>query len=451
MSRCELQNPACLDAAGAAAAIRRGEMSSEALVAACLKTIAQKEEAIGAWAHLDPELALAQARAADARLQAGKSVGSLHGVPIAVKDIFDTADLPTENGSPVFTRRCPEQDAACVALLRAGGAVILGKTVTTELALLTPAKTRNPHNLEHTPGGSSSGSAAAVAAGMVPAALGSQTAGSLIRPASYCGVFAFKPTLGLIPRAGVLMQSHTLDTVGVYGRSVDDLALLADCMIGFEPGDAVSFRYRGARLFDAVRAKLSAPPRFAFVRTPAWSQTTPSLRAAYDELATALGARVTEIDIPVLADVIEAQRIIQLVENARYYGPLMRADPELLSDGLKERLRTGLAVAADDYDRALKVGAPAYAQVVHAIDGFDAILTPATAGPAPAGLTSTGTPIFNGLWTYLGMPAVSLPLLEAEGLPLGVQLVGRRREDAVLLAVARAFTDELGPRPPLIN
>ena len=218
---------------------------------------------------------MAQARAADAALASGSAIGPLHGVPVGIKDIFDTADFPTENGCPIFAGRRPTTDAACVSLLRAAGAVVLGKTVTTELALLTPAKTRNPHNLAHTPGGSSSGSAAAVASGMVPAALGSQTAGSLIRPASYCGVHAFKPTLGMIPRAGVLMQSHTLDTVGIYGRSVDDLALLADAMAAFEPGDAVSYERDGPALLATARQEPPAPPRFAFVKTPAWGDADP--------------------------------------------------------------------------------------------------------------------------------------------------------------------------------
>ncbi|MEO8420586.1 MAG: amidase, partial [Hyphomicrobium sp.] len=221
MSRPRLTDPTSLSTTAAAEAIRHGELTSVALVTACLDRIAAHEGNVQAWEYLDPELALAQARDADAAFRAGEASGALHGVPIGVKDIFDTADMPTENGSPIFSGRRPDRDATCVAALRSAGAVILGKTVTTELALLTPAKTRNPHNLTHTPGGSSAGSAAAVADHMVPAALGSQTAGSIIRPASFCGVYGFKPTLGLVPRSGVLMQSHTLDTVGVYGRSVE--------------------------------------------------------------------------------------------------------------------------------------------------------------------------------------------------------------------------------------
>jgi Asp-tRNA(Asn)/Glu-tRNA(Gln) amidotransferase A subunit family amidase len=437
MSRPELSDPSALDAAGAAEAIARGEITSEALVRACLKRIAEREEDIEAWATIDPDLAIAQARQADAALKAGQSPGPLAGVPIGVKDIFDTADMPTENGCPIFAARRPETDAACVALLRAAGAVILGKTVTTELALLTPAKTRNPRNLEHTPGGSSAGSAAAVAASMVPAALGSQTAGSVIRPASFCGVYGFKPTLGLVPRAGVLMQSHTLDTVGVLGRSLEDLALLTDCMIAFEADDAVSYRYKGPALRDAALQTPSRAPRFAFIKTPAWADADPAMQAAFEPFVEALGDYVAEIDIPILADVIEWQRIVQLAENAYYYGPLLRQDPGLLSDGLKARLDAGLKVDVQSYIQALASREAAYRTVARVLDTCDAILTPAAPGPAPKGFASTGNPVFNGLWTYLGMPAVSLPLLEAEGLPLGVQLVGKRRDDAHLLCTAR--------------
>ena len=265
-----MPDPTTLTVTAAADAIRKGELASEALVRACLDRIAAREDDVQAWAHLDPELALAQAREADAALRAGEATGALHGVPVGVKDIFDTADMPTENGSPIFAGRRPERDATCVAALRDAGAVIMGKTVTTELALLTPAKTRNPRNLAHTPGGSSAGSAAAVADHMVPAALGSQTAGSIVRPASFCGVYGFKPTLGLVPRAGVLMQSHTLDTVGLYARSIEDLALITDCMTAFEGDDATSFRRSRPGLLGTARSKPPMPPRLAFVKTPSW-------------------------------------------------------------------------------------------------------------------------------------------------------------------------------------
>jgi Asp-tRNA(Asn)/Glu-tRNA(Gln) amidotransferase A subunit family amidase len=445
MSRPHIADPTSLTATAAADAIRNGELSSEALVRACLDRIAVREDEVQAWEHLDPDLALTQAREADAAFRAGEALGPLHGVPIGVKDIFDTADLPTENGSSIFAGRRPERDATCVAALRGAGAVILGKTVTTELALLTPARTRNPRNLAHTPGGSSAGSAAAVADAMVPAALGSQTAGSIIRPASFCGVHGFKPTLGLVPRSGVLMQSHTLDTVGVYARSVEDLALLTDCMAAFEGDDATSFRRSRPGLLGTTRSRPPMPPRFAFVKTPAWADADTEMRKVFESFASGLGERAVEIDIPELGDVIEWQRIVQLAENAHYYGPLMQQAPELVSPGLTQRLKAGLAIDAQEYLRAITRREPAYRSVAAALKGFSAVLTPAALGPAPEGLGATGSPIMNGLWTYLGMPTVSLPLLEVKGLPVGVQLVGLRHDDGRLLRAARWLAGEVAP------
>ena len=438
-----MPDPTTLTTTAAADAIRKGELSSEALVRACLQRIAAREDDVQAWAHLDPELALAQAREADAALGAGEAAGALHGVPVGVKDIFDTADMPTENGSPIFAGRRPEHDATCVAALREAGAVIMGKTVTTELALLTPAKTRNSRNLARTPGGSSAGSAAAVADNMVPAALGSQTAGSIIRPASFCGVYGFKPTLGLVPRGGVLMQSHTLDTVGLYARSIEDLALITDCMTAFEGDDSTSFRRSRPGLLGTARSKPPMPPRLAFVKTPSWPDADAAMRAAFEAYADSLGDRAVEIDIPVLADVIEWQRIVQLAENAHYYGPLLQQAPELISPGLTQRLETGLAIDAQEYLRAITGREPAYRAVAAALKGFSAVLTPAALGPAPEGHTATGSPIMNGLWTYLGMPTVSLPLLEARALPVGVQLVGLRHDDGRLLRTARWLAGEI--------
>jgi Asp-tRNA(Asn)/Glu-tRNA(Gln) amidotransferase A subunit family amidase len=431
-----------LSAIGAAQAIRDGVTTAENLVSACLAHIAAREPEVHAWAHLDRDLALAEARRADAALAAGDDIGPLHGVPIGIKDIFDTSDFPTENGSPLFAGRRPERDAACVAALRSAGAIIVGKTVTTELALLTPARTCNPRNLEHTPGGSSAGSAAAVADHMVPAALGSQTAGSIIRPASYCGVFGFKPTLGLVPRAGVLMQSHTLDTVGLYARSVEDLALITDCMTALDPEDEVSFRRSRPGLIGTTRAKPPVPPRLAFVKPPPWAQADAGMHAAFEELVKSLGHRVVEIDMPVLADVIEWQRIVQLAENALYYGPLLDEAPQLISPGLTQRLKEGRAVDAQTYLHAITGREPAYRAVATALRGFSAILTASAMGPAPHGFSATGSPIMNGLWTYLGMPAISLPLLEVDGLPVGVQLVGLRHDDARLLRTARWLAND---------
>jgi Asp-tRNA(Asn)/Glu-tRNA(Gln) amidotransferase A subunit family amidase len=433
-----------LTAVAAAAAIRKGDLSSEELVTACLERIARLEPELGAWAHLDPEYALAQARAADEVQREGNGIGPLHGVPLGVKDIIDTADQPTQHGTPVFRGRRSSTDAACVAALRAAGAVILGKTVTTELALLTPAATRNPVNPAHTPGGSSAGSAAAVASSMVPAALGTQTAGSILRPASYCGIVGFKPTFGLVPRAGVLMQSHTLDTVGVLARTLEDAALVTDCMAAFPADDLASFPRSRPSLLDTLREEPPLPPLFAFVRTPAWAETSAVTREAFAELVEALGAQVEEVELPGLGEVIAAQRLVQLAENSAYYGPILKRAPGELSAGLRERLETGLELPATEYVDALRLREPAYRALEELLANYSAILTSAAPGPAPRRDENiTGSPIFNGLWTFLGCPCVSLPLLEAEGLPLGVQLVGARRDDGRLLRTARWLAEHL--------
>jgi Asp-tRNA(Asn)/Glu-tRNA(Gln) amidotransferase A subunit family amidase len=410
---------------------------------ACLDRTAALEPEVKAWANLDPDHALAQAAAADRARQSGTGLGPLHGIPVGIKDVIDTCDYPTECGSTIFNGYRPVKDSACVAALRAAGAIIMGKTVTTELASLSPSATRNPRNLAHTPGGSSAGSAAAVASGMVPIALGTQTAGSMIRPASFCGVYGFKPTLGLISRRGVLLQSHTLDTIGVMARSIDDIILAADALAVHDPEDPVSYAHSRPRLSDIALTEPPLPPLFAWVRTPAWEQTDPITREAFGELIAELGSRAVEIDMPSLDQAIEAQRIVQAAENAAYYGLFRERKPELLSEALKERLKSGARVAAQDYIRAVNLRDVIYAGVAELLTQFSAILTPAAPGPAPKGLASTGDPLFNGLWTYYGVPAITLPLLEADGLPIGVQLIGARRDDARLLRTARSLVREL--------
>ncbi len=436
------KDPASLTLTEAAEAIRSGALTSERVVAACLDRVGERDGAIGAWAWLDPVHALTQARAADAALKSGQGVGPLHGVPLGIKDIIDTADQPTENGSRIFKGRQPARDARCVADLRAAGAVIMGKMVSTELATLTPSATKNPHNAEHSPGGSSAGSAAAVASGMVYGALGTQTAGSVIRPASYCGIYGFKPTFGLISRSGVLPQSHTLDTLGVYGRSLDDVALLAECLSGPDADDSASYPRSRPPLVALSRAVPAGKPRFAFVRTPAWDEADKGMRAAFEAFVARLGGHAEEVEPPMLGDVIACQRLIQAAENAAWYGPLLDRAPELLSPELKARLDAGLKVPVRDYLDAIMGREAHYARVAAVLDEYTAILTPAAPGPAPLIASGiTGSPVFNGLWTYLGNPAITLPLLSAGGLPIGVQLVGARREDGRLLAAARWLDD----------
>ncbi len=429
--------PVDMTASEAVAAIRNGELTSEALVTSCLERIDTLEPQVKAWAFLDREHALDQAREADRVARTGAGFGALHGVPVGIKDVIDTADMPTEAGSALFKDYRPREDASCVAALRAAGAVIMGKTVTTELASSTPGVTRNPRNIAHTPGGSSSGSAAAVACGMVPLAFGTQTAGSVIRPASFCGIYGFKPTLGLISRRGVLLQSHTLDTIGVYGRTVEDLALVAEAVGVHDAADPVSIIAARPRLTEIAGTEPPLPPLFAFVKTPAWDRMAAIAREAFGELVGELGGRVVEVEIPSLTQAMECQRIVQSAENAGYYGLFRERAPELLSEGMTERLKSGARIAAQDYIRAVNMRVPIYDAVEELLTQYSAILTPASLGPAPKGLASTGDPVMNGMWTYLGVPAVTLPLLEAEGMPIGVQLIGARRDDGRLLRSAR--------------
>ena len=289
-----------LSAPETAAAIRDGRLTSHELVEACLKRIEAREPEVQAWAFLDPEHALRQARAADEQRKRGRPLGPLHGLPVGVKDIVDTADMPTENGTVLHAGRRPRQDATLVSLLRAAGAIILGKTVTTELAVYGPNKTRNPHNLEHTPGGSSSGSAAAVADGMVPLAIGTQTNGSVIRPASFCGVYGYKPSHGLIPRTGVLTQSPPLDTVGVMAADLEGLALLAEPLMAFDAKDpAHAARAPGRTCSRCCASRRRRRPSSPSCAQPVWDQAAEDTRAGFAELAEALGERVEEVDAAV--------------------------------------------------------------------------------------------------------------------------------------------------------
>src|SRR2546422_5876458 len=436
----DLANLHSLSASEAARLIRDGVISSEQLVEACLARVHETDAQIQAWAFLDSDHALVQARAADELRLSGQPIGPLHGVPIGIKDIFDTADMPTENGSVLHAGRTPSRDATAVAMLRAAGAVIMGKTVTTEFAYFAPGKTRNPHNPEHTPGGSSSGSAAAVAAAMVPLALGSQTNGSTIRPAAFCGVYGFKPTHGLIPRSGILELSRTLDHVGLFARTIDDIALLAEDLAGYDEGDPDT-RPR-ARIPFQMMSSEEPPiePMLAFVKTPHWEKVDAQTREAFAELTGALGERVEEVELfPAAADAWSWHKTIMEAEMAANFEREWQQGRDRLSDQLRSLLERGRETRAVDYQRALRRIRP----MVESFDElfmerYDAIVTPAAPGTAPKGLSATGDPSFCTLWTLCGMPALSLPLLQgSDGLPLGVQLVGRRGFDARLLRTAR--------------
>jgi amidase len=401
---------------------------------ACLARIAERDPVVGAWAHLDPALVLEQAQERDAT----PPRSALHGVPVGVKDIIDTADLPTEYGSPVYAGHRPAADAACVRRLREAGAVVLGKTVTTEFATYQPAKTVNPLDPARTPGGSSSGSAAGVADGMVPLALGSQTAGSTIRPASFCGILGFKPTHGAIDLDGVLQLSARLDTLGLFARDPDGLALLASALLT----PAAARPPRGAA---------TDPPRLAFVRTAHWAEAEPSGRAAVEGAAERLasaGAEVADLALPEAFDGLPAaQETIMAVDACRSLAGERAEHADRLSEPLRELLARGAATDARDYVAAVELAETCRGELGAVLNGFDAILTPAARGEAPVGLDSTGDPLFCRAWTLLGTPAVSVPgMTGGDGMPVGVQLVALPGSDWALLGMAAWAFAALGGR-----
>ena len=416
-----------MPASEAARAIRAGRLTAEALVAACLERIGARDGVLAAWAHVAAEAALAQARA----LYRQPARGPLHGVPVGIKDIFDTADLPTEHNSPIYRGNRPRADAAAVALLRRAGCVILGKTATTEFANRHPPATRNPRNPAHSPGGSSSGSAAAVADRMVPLALGTQTAGSVIRPAAFCGVIGLKPSFGSINRSGVKPVAESLDTVGLFANTVEDAA--------------VALHLLSDRPMPDFAAKIAAP-RIGFARTSRWKEADASTHAALESAASQLaaaGAAVTDATLPPAAQALfEEQGRIMNFEAARALAWEQSHHRESISAALLERLDDGWAVSREQYDNARRTARDARRQFSDLMRGFDLLLTPSARGEAPAGLASTGDSLFNRVWTLLGVPCITLPWGSGpQELPLGIQLVSAIEQDTALLAHAQWAVD----------
>jgi Asp-tRNA(Asn)/Glu-tRNA(Gln) amidotransferase A subunit family amidase len=414
-----MARPNELTACAALALMRAGDLSAEALTRACLERIEEREPQVQAFAHLDPELALAQAR----RCDAAAVRGPLHGLPLGVKDLIDTVDLPTECGSPIHAGNRPGQDAACVALAREAGAVILGKTVTTEFALRHPGPTANPRNLGHTPGGSSSGSAAAVADCMVPVAFGTQTGGSVIRPASFCGIVGYKPTLGLINRTGVKPLADSFDTVGLFARSVADVALVGAVLSGDEPAHR--------------QAPAVMPARVGLCRTPYWDQATAASRDALEDAAGRLrqeGVIVEEIALPAAFDGFNAlQSTVLRFEAYRTFAyerllPGARFGPTSL-----EEFEAGGRITRRAYLDAKEKIRVCRGMITALFEQVDLLLGPSAPGEAP-GLESTGYAVFNQIWTGLLTPCLNLPgLTGPNGLPVGVQTIGARNDDIRLL------------------
>lgn len=428
-----------LSATAAVAAMKAGEFTAEEFVRASLERIVERESTVGAWAFLDEESALRQARDLDARKAAVEELGPLHGVPVGIKDIFDTKDMPTKCGSDLYVGRRPLEDSAAVALLRQAGAVIMGKTVTTEFALSAPGKTVNPHDEKRTPGGSSSGSAAAVADGMVPLAIGTQTGGSVIRPASYCGIYGHKPTFGSISRRGLSMLSWRLDHVGTYARTPEDIALIGDVLMVSERGDRDLRGHPGRELAAALVKDNHKTPAFAFVRGPAWDQAEGDMQAVFEGFIRGLGDVVEEVELPQVFDqALACHKTVMDANLTASLGEICDNHPDKVREETRRRVDAGRNITAADYIRALDVAEALSQAFAPLFDRFDAVLTPAAAGEATTGLDSTGNAAFNRVWTLLGVPAVSVPLLVGENrMPIGVQVIGRRGDDAQVLTCAR--------------
>jgi Asp-tRNA(Asn)/Glu-tRNA(Gln) amidotransferase A subunit family amidase len=398
-----------LSAAAAARAIESGALTSEQLVRDCLARIAERDADVRAWAHVDADAALARARALDR----GPRTGPLHGVPTGFKDVFDTADMPTEYNSPIYRGNRPKWDASCVALVKRAGGIVLGKTVTTEFAYNHPSQTRNPHNLAHTPGGSSAGSGASVGDCMVPLAFGTQTGGSTIRPGAFNGVAAMKPSYNAINRAGLKFVAESLDTVGLYGRAVEDLGLLLHALTGID---------RPAPVGDAK-------PAVALVRTARWNEADASMQARFEEAAGLLGrsgARVADIDLPADFDPIwEDHDVVITYEAARAFEYEWANHRDLISAEVRRNIETGWSHPRARYELAQRRALTYRRRIGELFRLFDFVLTLAAPGEAPKGFATTGSAVFNRPWTLVGVPCVNVPAGRGPtGLPLGVQVIG---------------------------
>ncbi len=418
-----------MDAVTLARKLSQRELSAETLLASCLERIDAREPQVQAWSHIARDAALERAR----ELDRGPVRGLLHGLPIGVKDLFDTADMPTTYGSPIYAGHRPAADAAPVALCREQGGVMVGKTVTTEFATFNPGKTRNPHRLTHTPGGSSSGSAAAVADSMVPLAFASQTAASVIRPAAYCGIVGYKPSYGLVNRSGVKPLSDSLDTVGFLARSVDDVALFAAAASGDRA---------------LLQLEVGSAPRIAMCATHEWPHADVDTRRAMQQAASRLaqeGVAVRDVQTPMLfSQLLQVQKEIMGYELAKSLSHERLQHADQLSPKLQALFEEGLTIPAERHWANIQLAYSARAKVSAAFGDSEVWLAPSAIGEAPATLEQTGDPVFGRVWTLLGLPCVHLPFMTGQtGMPVGLQVVGRYGDDRVVLRIARWLMQRL--------
>ena len=421
-----------------AAQLREGEISSVEACSQYIERIGKFEKDVKAWSHFNKKLLLEKAAEADEHRISGKPLGVLHGLPVAVKDIIGTLDMPTECGTTIRKKMNTSQDSEVVNLLKVAGAIIMGKTETTELAYFHPGKTTNPHDYKRTPGGSSSGSAAAVAAYMAPLSIGSQTNGSTIRPASYCGVVGYKPSYGLISRYGILKQSDKLDQVGLFGKSVEDVALLARVLIKKDLFDPSTIHYSAEDMMDVCRKGPLFDPKFIFYKTKNWKNIDKESQKSFEIFIKTFKKNIEVFDTPsYFDDIPKYHKIIHETDMANNFQLYYKKYKKKLSKEMVSAIERGLKNSATEYAEAIDFMKRSYDSYKEVFEDYHGVLTPASSGVAPKGLGNTGSPEFSTVWTYLGLPSISLPLLTGKNdLPLGIQLIGDKHDDLRFLGVA---------------
>jgi len=418
--------------------LRKGQISSVEVCTQYIDKINNLEKDVNAWAHFNKKELLEKAEEADMDRKSGKPLGPLHGLPIAVKDIIGTLDMPTECGTVIRKKMTGSQDAEVVNLLKIAGAIIMGKTETTELAYFHPGKTKNPHDYSRTPGGSSSGSAAVVAAHMAPLSLGSQTNGSIIRPASYCGVVGYKPSYGLISRSGVLKQSNKLDHIGIFGKTVEDVALLAKSLIKKDLYDSATIHYSADEMLKVCKKGPLFEPKFIFYKTKNWKNVDKESQKSFEFLIQTFKKNIEVFDTPsYFDDIPKYHKIIHETDMADNFEVYYKKSKKKLSKEMINAIERGMKYSAKDYVEAVNFMKRSYESFKEVFEDYHGVISPSTTGVAPKGLKSTGSPEFCTTWTYMGLPSISLPLLTgANNLPLGVQLIGDKLDDLRFLGVA---------------
>ena len=418
--------------------LRTGDISSVDLCKTYIKRIDKYEKDVKAWAFFDKKVLLEKAEEADDYRKSGKPIGLLHGLPVAVKDIVGTLDMPTECGTVFRKKMSSSQDSEVVNLLKTAGAIIMGKTETAELAYIHPAKTRNPHDYTRTPGGSSSGSAAAIAAHMTHLSIGSQTGGSIIRPASYCGVVGYKPSYGLISRSGVLKTSEKLDTIGVFGKTVEDVALLAKTLIKKDLYDPATIHFAADDMLEVCKKGPIFEPKFIFYKTDKWKNIDKESQKAFEFLIKNFKKNIEVFDTPsYFKDIPRYHQIIHETDLANNFQVYYKKDKNKLSKEMRDAIGRGMKYSAKEYTDAIDFMKQSYESYKEVFEDYHGVITPSSSGVADKGLTSTGSADFQKIWTYLGLPTISLPLLTGENnLPLGVQLVGDKLDDLRFLGTA---------------